>query len=288
MPHSMTAFAQSVETATWGEISCELRSVNHRYLEISPRLSEELRQLEPEIREIIGQRIKRGRVECGIRFQQQTGALDGLEMDFEQARLVIAAGEHLRNFAVDLQPLRAIDVMRWPGVVQAAQVDTEQLSALTLAALNKALDEFIAVRQREGHRLVALLRNRLEQMIKIVSQVRQMLPDVYAAFRERIESRMGEVRDQMDPSRLEQEMVIYIQRADVAEEVDRLQVHLDEVGSVLEQDQPMGRRLDFLMQELNREANTLGAKAVDTGLSQASVDLKVLIDQMREQIQNIE
>ena len=173
-------------------------------------------------------------------------------------------------------------------VVQAAQVDTEQLSALTLAALNKALDEFIAVRQREGHRLVALLHDRLEQMIKIVAQIRQMLPDVYAAFRERIESRMGEVRDQMDPSRLEQEMVIYIQRADVAEEVDRLQVHLDEVSSVLQQDQPMGRRLDFLMQELNREANTLGAKAVDTGLSQASVDLKVLIDQMREQIQNIE
>lgn len=288
MPHSMTAFAQCVETAPWGEISCELRSVNHRYLEISPRLSEELRQLEPEIREIIGQRVKRGRVDCGIRFQQQTGVLEGLEVDLEQARLVIAAGEQLRNFAVDLQPLRVIDVLRWPGVVQAAQVDTEQLSALTLAALNKALDEFIAVRQREGHRLVALLRDRLERMIKIVSQVRQMLPDVYAAFRERIESRMGEVRDQMDPSRLEQEMVIYIQRADVAEEVDRLQVHLDEVGSVLQQDQPMGRRLDFLMQELNREANTLGAKAVDTGLSQASVDLKVLIDQMREQIQNIE
>ena len=211
MPHSMTAFAQCVETAPWGEISCELRSVNHRYLEISPRLSEELRQLEPEIREIIGQRVKRGRVDCGIRFQQQTGVLEGLEVDLEQARLVIAAGEQLRNFAVDLQPLRVIDVLRWPGVVQAAQVDTEQLSALTLAALNKALDEFIAVRQREGHRLVALLRDRLERMIKIVSQVRQMLPDVYAAFRERIESRMGEVRDQMDPSRLEQEMVIYMQ-----------------------------------------------------------------------------
>ncbi|MDX1407506.1 MAG: YicC/YloC family endoribonuclease, partial [Saprospiraceae bacterium] len=241
MPHSMTAYAHSVEKTPWGEISCELRSVNHRYLEISPRLAEELRHLEPEVRDVIGKRIKRGRVDCTMRFQQQAQELAGLELDTKQARLVLAAGEQLRDLSVDLRPLRAIDVLRWPGVVQAGQVDAEQLSTLTMATLNKALDEFVVVRQREGQRLVALLQQRRTQMVEILGRVREMLPGSYAAFRERIESRMGEVREQMDPARLEQEMVIYIQRADVAEEVDRLQVHLDEVYSVLEKDQPMGR-----------------------------------------------
>lgn len=288
MPHSMTAYAQSVEATPWGDISCELRSVNHRYLEISPRLSEEIRHLEPQLRESIGKRIKRGRVDCTMRFQAREEWSDELEPDLDRARRMIKVAEQLGDLSADLQPLRVIDIMRWPGIIQVAQADPEELAQAAVRALNTALDEFVAVRRREGERLVKLLQQRFSDMGNIAAKVRELLPEAYAAFRERIEARLGEIRDELDPARLEQEMVVYIQRADVAEEIDRLGVHLDEVQSVLAQEQPIGRRLDFLMQELNREVNTLGAKAVDTRLTQATVDLKVLIDQVREQIQNIE
>jgi len=288
MSHSMTAYAQRVEATPWGDITCELRSVNHRYLEISPRLGEELRHMEPEVRETIGKKIKRGRVECTMRLQSRGEWSDELELDVDRVRRMVAVAEKLQAEIPVLEPLRTIDVMRWPGILRSAEYDQEGLAKATLTALEAALKEFVAVRRREGDRLMELLRQRLGEMDKIVAQVRTLLPDVYAAFRERIQTRLGEVRNEMDPARLEQEMVVYIQRADVAEEVDRLGVHLEELAAVLKQDQPVGRRLDFLMQEINREANTLGSKSVDTRLTQASVELKVLIDQMREQIQNIE
>ncbi len=288
MPHSMTAFARSSGQSDWGEIVCELRSVNHRYLEISPRLSEEIRYLEPQIRDLVGERVRRGRVDCNMRLQARDVSAEALHLDVELVRRVVSAAHQIRDQSADILPLRVVDVLRWPGVIQTAAVDTDRLAAAVLTVLTAAVDDLVETRRREGARLGEILRQRVEEMSQIVDQVRAMLPRINQAIRERVERRLQEVRGELDPARVEQEIVLYVQRSDITEEIDRLVLHLDEVRSVLGKRHPIGRRLDFLMQELHREANTLGAKSVDAHLTQASVELKVLIDQMREQVQNIE
>jgi uncharacterized protein (TIGR00255 family) len=283
----MTAFARREADTPWGALTWELRSVNHRYLDLSMRLPEELRVLEPRVREFMQARLKRGKVDAGLWFTR-AAATDAV-LDAGQVRHLKELAASARHEAGEaLAPLRAIDVLRWPGVMQSAAIDVESLGGEALALLARALDELADTRAREGARLQELLLTRLAAMEKIVAGVHAVLPEMARLYRERLEARLKEVREGLDPARLEQEMVLFANRTDVAEELDRLNAHFAECRRVLNAGEQAGRRLDFLMQELNREANTLASKAADLRLTNASVELKVLIDQMREQIQNIE
>ena len=288
MPYSMTAFSRASGQAPWGEITCELRSVNHRYLEINPRLPDEVRSLEPQIRDSIAQHIKRGRVDCSIRFQQLESGAEDVNVNTDLITKVIAVAEQVRAQNSNLQPLRVVDVLRWPGVVLAPQLDEDQIGTVAMECLEDAVRQLVDIRRREGERLLTTLLNKLEGAREIVDGLKTSVADWQRQFRQRVEKRLEDARVELDPTRLEQELVIYIQKSDVSEEIDRLDAHLEELSNVFHQDQPIGRRLDFLMQELNREANTLGSKSIDTRLTQASVELKVLIEQMREQVQNLE
>ena len=287
MIHSMTAFARREAETPWGTLTWELRSVNHRYLDLGMRLPEELRALEPRVRELMQARLKRGKVDAGLWFTR-AAATDAALDTGQVRRLQELAASAQREAGAPLAPLRAIDVLRWPGVMQNAAIDVESLGGEALALLARALDDLSETRAREGARLQELLLARLAAMEKIVAGVRTVLPEMARFYRERLEARLKEVREGLDPARLEQEMVLFANRTDVAEELDRLNAHFAECRRVLAAGEQAGRRLDFLMQELNREANTLGSKAADLRLTNASVELKVLIDQMREQIQNIE
>lgn len=286
---SMTAFARREAHSALGSLSWELRTVNHRYLEISPRLPEDLRGLEMRVREQIQKRIRRGKVDATLRWTPpvagENGALavnEALLNDL--ARLAAQVG-----FRVEAQaPLSALDFLKWPGVLQSPSVDLEQLHEAALALLRDALRELVDSRAREGEKLAALLRERLDAIETTVAEVRARVPALLADYRSRLEERLGELRDKVDPARLEQEIVLFATRIDVAEELDRLDTHVGEVRRILGSDEAVGRRLDFMMQELNREANTLGSKSADAQTTQAAVTLKVLIEQMREQVQNIE
>jgi uncharacterized protein (TIGR00255 family) len=287
MTLSMTAFARRGADTVAGSLVWELRSVNHRYLDIAVRLPEDLRAIEGAAREAIGARLERGKVDATLKFQP-VETLTGATVDDAAARQLLSAAHDVERLAPGLRPLSISDVLRWPGVLKAAGVDSDQLARAALDLLNVALDDMRETRAREGARLRELIEERLRAVRDIVSGISTWLPDVTKDYRVRLESRLAEIRGQLDPARLEQEMVLYATRADVTEEVDRLQTHVTEVGRVLSGKGQVGRRLDFLMQELNREANTLASKSVDIRLTNAAVELKVLIEQMREQVQNIE
>ncbi len=288
MIRSMTAFARKEKQGEWGALQLELRSVNHRYLEVSPRLPEELRLLEPKLRERIGQRLGRGKVECNVRYQQPQSGADGLTLNLELVKQLAHASREIDNIIYNPSPVNSLEVLRWPGVLESTGVDEEQLQGALLGLLDQALDELIENREREGEKLRAIVVQRCDTIEDVVAQVKQRLPEVLANLRKRLEDRLGELKQELDPARLEQEMVLSMQKLDVDEEMDRLATHVEEVRRVLSAGEPVGRRLDFLMQELNREANTLGSKSADSETTKASVELKVLIEQMREQIQNIE
>ena len=288
MPFSMTAFSRATGQTPWGEITCELRSVNHRYLEINPRLAEEVRSLEPRVRDAIAKHLKRGRVDCTIRLQQQEMWSGDIDVDMALIDKLVTVSQQVRDRAEDIKPLRAADVLRWPGVVRVAQLDEDQIGSVAVECLERATRQLVEIRKREGERLLESLLEKLHAAKNVVNELKQSIPQWQQLFRQRVEKRLAEARVNLDQDRLEQEMLIYIQKSDVTEEMDRLDVHLNEVSNVFELAQPIGRRLDFLMQELTREANTLGSKSNDTRLTQASVNLKVLIEQMREQVQNIE
>ncbi|OGI58976.1 MAG: YicC family protein [Candidatus Muproteobacteria bacterium RBG_19FT_COMBO_61_10] len=292
MTLSMTAFARNDQETPWGSLIWELRSVNHRYLEVSLRLPEDLRALETPVRDLIGKRLGRGKVDGILRFQ----ARDAITGEFAQdetlvTRLISVArktGEIGTQHGVALSPLRVIDLLRWPGVLKTTGVDMDALMAAAMTLLDQALDEMRETRRREGERLADTISQRVDGMEAITATVRAVLPEVLQSFRQRLDTRLAEVRKDLDPARVEQEVVLFAQKIDVDEELDRLSAHIAEVRRVLKQGGQIGRRLDFLMQELNREANTLGSKAADLRLTNAAVDLKVLIEQMREQVQNIE
>lgn len=284
----MTAFARETGSAEWGTVTCELRSVNHRYLEINPRLTEELRQLEPRIREAVAGRIKRGRVDCFLKVQTHETAQDDFVVDQELlTRVARLGGETLKQFP-HLAPLPVSEVLRWPGVVQVRGVDSEALIQTAMDLVERALERIATDRAREGERLRAIVEERLTEAAGLVEDLKARAPELMQAFRQRVAEKLEDAGANLDPERVEQELVIYVQKSDATEEIDRLRIHLDEVREVLAAQGSIGRRLDFLMQELNREANTLGSKSFDMELTQAAVDLKVLIEQMREQIQNIE
>ncbi|MDH5648444.1 MAG: YicC family protein [Gammaproteobacteria bacterium] len=287
MPLSMTAFARREADTPWGELIWELRSVNHRYLELALRLPEELRRIEPKVREQVSKRLGRGKVDLGLRFQTVNNKSDEFEVDEDMLARLLGAAAKISAIA-PTAPLSAMDLLRWQGVLKTPAIDLDTLQEQALGLLDQALDELIDTRGREGGRLKQIIEQRLSAMADIVAQVKQALPEIMENFRSRIKSRLEEIKQQLDPERLEQEIALFAQKTDVDEELDRLETHLQEVTRVINKKGPIGRRLDFLMQELNREANTLGSKATDIRLTNASVDLKVLIEQMREQVQNIE
>jgi len=288
MIHSMTAFARRDLATEWGDLSWELRSVNHRYLEISRKLPDGLRALEPQIRERVGARLNRGKVECGLSFQPGTAEGEELQLDEALLKRLVDMAHRVEVVAHNVSSMSTTDLLRWPGVVRTTAVDEDALQARALELLDQALDDLVATRRREGERMAEIIGQRLARMDEIIAELRGILPELVPTYRQRLQERLAELRDQVDAARLEQEVVIFAQKIDVSEEVDRLATHVDEVRRLLAEKGPVGRRLDFLMQELNREANTLGSKAADMRLTNASVELKVLIEQVREQVQNIE
>lgn len=288
MTRSMTAFARRDAETPWGSLVWELRSVNHRYLEVTSRLPEELRSLEPQVRQCVSGELSRGKVDCTLRFQPKDLATGEFDLNRALIEKVIDAGEKIRDIATGVAPLRTIDILRWPGVLKTVELDVDALGRQALELLAQAVSELAETRVREGERLREIIVQRLDATGSIVATVRAALTDLRQQFRERLQERLAELKRDLDPNRLEQEIALLAQKADVQEELDRLQTHVDEVRRVLNDTQPVGRRLDFLMQELNREANTLAAKSADVRVTNGAIELKVLIEQMREQVQNIE
>ena len=285
MIRSMTAYASAEATTSVGALTCELRTVNHRYLELSPRLPEELRVFESALRERIAARLSRGKVDVTVRRGESRG--ESLQVDG-------AMVGRLSELALDLEArfprmrIEFTELLRFPGVLQHAQIDQDAQQAALMDVLDRALDALSATREREGAKLGEILRERLDAIERIVDGVRGWMPEIRTALRARLESRLADLKQPVDPGRLEQELVLQVTRSDVDEELDRLSTHIAETRRVLGLKEPVGRRLDFLMQEFNREANTLGSKSVDARTTNAAVELKVLIEQMREQVQNIE
>ena len=288
MLRSMTAFAHVESRGDRGGVEWEIRSVNNRYLDVNVRLPEDLRGLDPKVRERVGARLRRGKVECTLRALPGPDSSGGLPLDRDLAARVAHAARTVAELLPGPAPVNPVDVLRWPGVVQAPAPDPERVGQAVLELLDRALDELVGMREREGGRIGAVLRERLDALAAEVPRLRGMLPAIVQAFGERMRARLADFGPNLDEGRIEQEIALIAQRMDVAEELDRLEAHVEEVRATFDEPGPVGRRLDFLMQELNREANTLGAKSASIVASRASVDLKVLIEQMREQIQNVE
>lgn len=288
MIQSMTAFARAQAQGKWGSAVCELRSINHRYLELIVRVPETLHEFEVALREQIRNHIKRGKIECYIRYQP--GEIGGTEITINTklAKELYLANEKIASLLKNPAPVNTMDILRWPGILQIAELDLETIEDEIIQLMERALTDLIAARAREGEELKQLFLQRLESMKVEIAKVRQRLPEILKEQRERLIKRFADVKLELDTGRLEQEMILFSQKTDVAEELDRLDAHISEVRRILKQGGLAGRRLDFLMQELNREANTLGAKSVDVETTRSSVELKVLIEQMREQVQNVE
>ena len=288
MPRSMTGFARQEAQYPWGQIVCEVRSVNHRYLEPSLRLSEALRSLEPYIRETLRKGLGRGKVEVVLACKLDESVSISSEFNEELAQSVIAMADKVKQLSGSIAPINSLEVLRWPGVLQAPQLDQSELEDAARSLFTETLKQLIANREREGAELAAFIEQRLVGIAEHVATVTERLPELMSQQQEKLRSRLSILSSEVDEDRLTQELVYLAQKADVAEELDRLQAHLNEVRRTLKVKEPIGRRLDFLMQELNREANTLSSKSTASDTTQSAVDLKVLIEQMREQIQNIE
>jgi len=283
---SMTAYASGERSTRWGTLGCELRAVNHRFLELGVRLPDELRALEPALRERISARVSRGKVDLALRLRATEGS-GSLQVD---EGLVERLGELAGTLRRRFPELRVglVELLQFPGVLQSQGADPVELQAEALALLDAVLGEFVAAREREGGKLVAAILERVDGIERIAGEVRTLVPLIRDGQRAKLEARLADLAQAADPGRIEQELVLSLQKLDVDEELDRLASHVDEIRRVFRQREPVGRRLDFLLQEFNREANTLGSKSVDARTSNAAVELKVLIDQIREQVQNIE
>jgi uncharacterized protein (TIGR00255 family) len=284
----MTAFARQEQQGEWGSLSWELRSVNHRFLELGFRLPEELRDLEAMLREQAGRLLQRGKLEGRLRFQPVPQAAQELIVNKEFAAHLARLSREVDGLLYNSAPVSSFEVLRWPGVLLTgeAQLDTVREQALRL--FRAAVEQLVATRAAEGARLRALIEQRLNDIQGWVQKVRVRLPEALAQIRAKLLQRVAELKVEVDPQRFEQEVVLLALRMDVAEEIERLDAHAEETRSVLQQGGAVGRRLDFLMQEMHREANTLASKSADVETTRAAVDLKVLIEQIREQVQNIE
>jgi uncharacterized protein (TIGR00255 family) len=287
MIRSMTGFARTEAAGDWGELSWELRAVNHRYLDLYLRLPDEFRALEPELRQRIGRRLGRGKLECALRLRP---AAADTALEIEETRLG-AVAEAVRRVAAALPEAAAPDplrVLQWPGVLRETPPDLGTAADAALDAFDRALSELAAMREAEGGRIETFLHERAVRVGELADTVRERLPEVRAAWRQKLMARLAEIDAPADGGRLEQEAVLVAQRLDVDEELARLDSHIQALDKALGMDEPVGRRLDFLMQELNREANTLTSKSQDAEVTRCGVEMKVLIEQMREQVQNVE
>jgi uncharacterized protein (TIGR00255 family) len=285
---SMTGFARREATGEWGTLVCELRSVNHRFLESGFRLPDELRSAEGELRARLAQKLRRGKVDCSMSLRRPSGAAGALEVDVAALERLLAAAQTVTRAAHGTATLNVLDALRWPGVLREDAAEGEPLLAAAGALFAATVDELSAARAREGQRLRELLEQRCTSLEGLIAAVRARVPEVRSRARTRLEERIAELTAGVDHERLEQELALLLQRLDVDEELERLTGHVEEVRRVIGGGEPAGRRLDFLMQELNREANTLSSKSQDLETTRTAVDMKVLIEQMREQVQNAE
>ena len=288
MINSMTAFASCELDVEGYTLIWEVRSVNHRYLDISPRLPEIFRSIEPSVREAVGKYLKRGKIDCNLFYRKQKQGEEAIEVNEARLNQLLVAASKIENKMDQAQSLSALDILRWPGVQSEVREDLEPVHEGAIALLNKTLKQLVESREREGGDILEMVESRCKLIQEQMSIAKTRLPEVQAQLREKLEKKINDLLDEPEQARLEQELVYFLQKMDVEEELDRLESHVKEVRRVLNQAEPVGRRLDFLMQELNREANTLGSKSADIQTTNVSVELKVLIEQMREQIQNIE
>lgn len=288
MPRSMTAFGSAEGQTVAGTLRIELRSVNHRFLEIALKLPEELRSFEPAIRELLSRRIARGKLELSARLRSDPERSGALRLNPALADQLLRLIEELTRRNNRLEAGSAMALLSWPGVIAAAEVDSEALASETLVVLGQAVDALEADREREGHRLAAILHERVRALRELRAAAIELVPQVQSTLRAKLDARIAELGTAVDPQRLEQELVLLLQKMDVEEELDRLGVHLEEIARTLSRQEAVGRRLEFLIQELHREANTFGSKSSDVRTSQLAVEMKVLIEQLREQVQNLE
>ncbi|MGI8474284.1 YicC/YloC family endoribonuclease [Pectobacterium brasiliense] len=287
MIRSMTAYARREIKGNWGSAAWELRSVNQRYLETYLRLPEQFRSLEPVARERIRARLTRGKIECNLRFELDPSAQSALILNEKLAKQLVNAANWVKMQS-DEGEINPVDILRWPGVMSAEEQDLDAISAELLTALEGALDDFIAARESEGDALKGMIEQRLAGVSAEVVKVRAQMPNILLWQRERLQNKLEDAQVQLENNRLEQELVLMAQRVDVAEELDRLDAHVKETYKILKKEEAVGRRLDFMMQEFNRESNTLASKSINADVTASAIELKVLIEQMREQIQNIE
>jgi uncharacterized protein (TIGR00255 family) len=288
MIKSMTSFASGETSVESLLISCELRSVNHRYCDITIKMPERIRFAEQEMRSIITAALNRGKIECAISYKKQSDTLAAIEIDESAVIALLKATASIEEHMHSQQPFSALDVLSFPGIQQEKEIDKDLLLKSLETLLAQVLEKFIQARETEGQQLAQLIEDRCNTAQELTARAEQKVPLVLEQLRSKLYKRISDLKLEPDFDRLEQELVFAAQKLDVAEELDRLQAHIKEVKKLLNSKQPIGRRLDFLMQEMNREANTLGSKSSDLEMTQISIDLKVLIEQMREQIQNIE
>jgi uncharacterized protein (TIGR00255 family) len=287
MIYSMTGYAVAARELENAVLNLELRSVNHRYLDIQFRLPDELRAIEPSLREALTARLNRGKVECRISYTPTPGR-KGVEFDEALLKQLVELNAHVRAALPQARDLSASDVLRWPGMLGSDTLDLDELRAVCRDLLDHVLEEFRISRAREGEKLKTMILERAAAVGLRIAEVAPRMPQVIAGFQEKLASRLKEALANADEDRIRQEVALFANKIDVDEELTRLATHITELRRILDQGGAVGKRLDFLMQELNREANTLGSKAADISVTQVSMELKLLIEQMREQIQNIE
>ncbi len=288
MTFSMTAFARQQSEHDWGTLSWEIRSVNHRYLEVGLRLPEALRGLEPKCRDLLRRQLSRGKVDAQLKFVPAAGGNKDLAIDQALLEQLQQASTQIRKVMAESRDPTTLDILKWPGLLQDQNQNTEVIEQACLQLFQSCLDELSEQRRREGEELRQMIEQRLAGIRDILDKLRSEMPAIMQAQRDKLMKSVQELGAELEPGRLEQEVVLLTQKADIDEELDRLDTHVREVGKVITRKEAVGRRLDFLMQELNREANTIGSKAIVTDTTFGAVELKVLIEQMREQIQNIE
>jgi uncharacterized protein (TIGR00255 family) len=288
MISSMTGFAAAARESASASLAVELKTVNHRYLEFQTRIPEELRPLEPAMREAVAAKLTRGKVDCRVTYTSLATAAKSLVPDAEAMAALHAASHQVVARFPDARPLSVSEILHWPGVLADAAISPEALKDELMALFDRAIVELNASRLREGEKLEAVLRERLDGMEALVKQAQPLMPGVIRAFQEKLAAKLAEAAAAPTDERVNQEVVLYAARIDVDEELSRLVTHIAEFRRVLDRGGACGKRLDFLCQELNREANTLGSKSVSSEITRISVELKVLIEQMREQVQNIE
>jgi uncharacterized protein (TIGR00255 family) len=287
MIHSMTAFARHEIKGEWGNAVWEIRSVNQRFLETYFRLPEQFRSIEPVLRERFRKQLNRGKVECSLRFNANPAAKSNVTLNKELASQLVTHANTIASLANNAV-VNPVEIMRWPGVMETEEADMSTIQAEILAGFDQALKEFIVARTDEGENMKALIEQRLDGIIEQADIVKGHMPEIIAWQRKRITDKFADAKIELESSRVEQELVLLAQKMDVDEEIDRLFSHVKETRSILKKGGAQGRRLDFMMQEFNREANTLGSKSINADITNSAVELKVLIEQMREQIQNIE